>query len=173
MSGDEMPDGVPGRKRGDLSLPAVLVGFVLMWGIGGAVWYFMAQSEPDLSRHPKGRVVGEGFSMEAASCTTGPRKDIEFADPHRLPLGGVRIVGRNGGAMFVHREGKHVVVEPPRCTTDDCRLRLEQRHCSVFHVEIGWTGNVHNNRNIWGGRVRLKCEIDGKPLRAEIAFPSC
>jgi len=159
-------------KASELSWPQLIVGLVIVLGIIGAVVYY-SRDVTVLSLGATGNVRAAGYTIDADGCTTGERSHIEMVEARNNPLGGVRIDGRQGGSVFVDAEGKRVVVTPPSCSSDDCRLELTEERCRVFRVTIGWTGNKTNNRDIWAGRVELTCDLDDGLLTATLDFPGC
>lgn len=172
MSDDDVPAGVPKKRSGELSLPATIVGMVLSAGVVGAIFYYTRDFSM-LSFEATGTVVGSDFTIEADKCTTGKRKNIQSAQGPSLPLGGVEIKGREGGSVFVDREGKHVVIRPPSCSAKDCEIPLDAQRCRTFAVEVGWTGNRYNNRDVWAGHLRLECAHDDGAIEATLDFPGC
>jgi hypothetical protein len=150
----------------------MIIGLVITLGIVGAVFYFM-RDITTVSLDATGTVVGKDFTIDADQCTTGERSTVEMARGRALPLGGVKITGRNGGSVFVDREGQHVVIRPPACSAKACEIPLDESRCSTFLVELDWTGNTYNNHDIWAGRLRLECKLDDGGIDATLVFPGC
>lgn len=167
-----MPPGLIRSDPGELSWPK-LIGFgVLSLVCVAGIGYFMFGAT---SHDPgaNGTLSGPGFSVTAKSCTIGIGTSTEAVQNRRLPLDGVKVVGQNGGSLFVHREGGHVIVKAPDCTHRGCKIRLDAENCEVYDVDIGWTGAVHNNHDIWAGHANLKCAVEGGAVEGSVDFPSC